>query len=49
MDFDDEDDYKEAKDAAKPSSVTLFDLFKTKLDIKGEFFFFIEKKFIKFF
>ena len=39
MDFDNEDDYKEAKDAPKPSSVTLFDLFKTKLDIKGEFFY----------
>ncbi len=40
MDFDNEDDYKEVKDAPKPSSVTLFDLFKTKLDIKGEFFLF---------
>jgi hypothetical protein len=36
LDFDDEDDYKEAKDAPKPSAVTLFDLFKTKLDIKGK-------------
>jgi tudor domain-containing protein 3 len=36
LDFEDENDFREAKDAAKPSAVTLFDLFKTKLDIKDD-------------
>lgn len=34
IDRDNEDDYKEAKDAAKPSSVTLFDMVKNHLDIQ---------------
>ena len=32
---DDESDYRDVKDAAKPSAVTLFDLVKTRLDIQG--------------
>ena len=35
-DDDDDDDPREAKDAAKPSNITLFDLIKTKVDIKGK-------------
>jgi hypothetical protein len=36
LDRDDENDYKESKDAAKPSSVTLFDMVKNHLDIKEQ-------------
>ena len=32
---DDDDDPRDAKDVAKPATITLFDLIKTKVDIKG--------------
>ena len=32
---DDERDYREAKDAAKPSALTLFDLVKTRIGVEG--------------
>jgi hypothetical protein len=36
IDFDDENDYRDVKDAPKPGPVTLFDMLKTKIDIKGK-------------
>lgn len=32
---DDERDYRDAKDAAKPSALTLFDLVKTRIGVEG--------------
>lgn len=34
MDRDDEDDYRESKDAVKPVAVTLFDMVKSKLGVE---------------
>ena len=34
---DDEEDFRDVKDVVKPVAVTLFDMMKTKLDIKGYF------------
>jgi hypothetical protein len=34
-DRSDEEEYADAKDAAKPKAATLFDVFKKKLDING--------------